>query len=97
MASVEPAAIPTDDRLRSELKSFIVEHLGLKDVDPGAIGDHEPLVGGALELDSIDVLELVTGVEKRYGIRVEDPDVVARAFASVSSLASHIAAHRGGR
>jgi len=81
--------------LRADLKTFIVEHLRLPDVDPGSLADDAPLVGGGLDLDSIDILELVTGIEKRYGVRFEDPDLVQRVFASVDSIAKHIAASRG--
>ena len=44
---------------------------------------------------SNDVLELVTGIEKKYGIRFEDPDLVQEVFASVNSIAEHINAGRG--
>jgi len=89
-----PKGIGKDERLRAELKMFIVEHLKLTDVDPSSLADDAPLVGGGLDLDSIDVLELVTGIEKRYGLRIEDPDLVVKVFTSVSTLASHITAHR---
>ena len=94
MATRDATRAPVEESLRTELKSFIVEHLKLKDVDPASLPDDAPLVGGGLDLDSIDVLELVTGIEKRYGLRIEDPDVVVRVFTSVSTLASHITAHR---
>ena len=94
MANRDPQGFAADERLRAELKTFIVEHLKLTDVDPSSLPDDAPLVGGGLDLDSIDVLELVTGVEKRYGLRIEDPDLVVRIFKSVSTLASHITAHR---
>lgn len=64
-------------------------------MDPAGISDDAPLVGGGLDLDSIDVLELVTGIEKRYGLRFEDPDVVQKVFRSVAGIASHIAAQSG--
>ena len=95
MASSHPRTEASAERLSSELKSFIVEHLKLRDVDPASIADDAPLVGGALDLDSIDVLELVTGVERRYRIRIEDPDLVRKIFASVGTLAGHIASSRG--
>lgn len=81
--------------LRKELKQFIVGHLRLHDVDPSELDDDAPLVGSGLDLDSIDVLELVTGVEKKYGVRFEDPELVQRVFTSVSTIASHLAALRG--
>jgi acyl carrier protein len=81
--------------LKAELKSFIVEHLKLSGVNPDSLKDDAPLVGGGLDLDSIDVLELVTGIEKKYGVRFEDPELVQEVFSSVNSIAKHIAAGRG--
>jgi acyl carrier protein len=97
MATRDSLKAPSDELLRSELKGFIVEHLKLKDVDPASLPDDAPLVGGDLPLDSIDVLELVTGIEKRYGLRIEDPELVVKVFTSVSTLAGHITAHRASR
>jgi len=94
MATRDTGGAAFGDPLRAELKTFIVEHLKLNGVDPSSLADDAPLVGGGLDLDSIDVLELVTGVEKRYGLRIEDPDLVVRVFTSVRTLASHITAHR---
>jgi acyl carrier protein len=94
MATRDATRAPAEEHLRAELKSFIVDHLKLKDVDPASLTDDAPLVGGGLDLDSIDVLELVTGIEKRYGLRIEDPDIVVKVFTSVNTLASHITAHR---
>ncbi len=34
------------------------------------IGDDLELVGGGLSLDSLDLLMLVTGIEKRYGHKI---------------------------
>ncbi|HXI02074.1 MAG TPA: phosphopantetheine-binding protein [Candidatus Saccharimonadales bacterium] len=89
------AGAPSGDALRGEIKRFIVEHLRIPGVDPAQLDDDAPLVGSGLDLDSIDVLELVTGVEKKFGLRFEDPDLVRKVFTSVSSIASHISAARG--
>lgn len=83
-----------NDRLKREIKQFIVEQLRLKDVTPETIGDDEPLVEGSLGLDSIDFLELTVAMEKRYGIKITEADEVRRIFASISAIASHIAQHR---
>lgn len=94
--SAGSAAAPEagDAELRAELKRFIVEHLRIPDVDPDGLDDTAPLVESGLDLDSIDVLELVTGVEKKYGVRFEDPELVQKVFTSVRSIADHISAHR---
>ena len=45
----------------------------------------DPLLDGAL--DSTDVLRLVVHVEERYGVRIDDVDLVPENFATVRSLA----------
>jgi acyl carrier protein len=94
-----PASSTTgsNSALCAELKSFIVEHLRIPDVDPAGLDDDAPLIGSGLDLDSIDILELVTGVEKKYGVRFEDPELVQKVFTSVRSIADHIAAGRVAR
>ena len=80
--------------LLHEIKEFIVTQLRLKDITADAIRDDEPLVEGTLNLDSIDFLELTVAMEKVYGIKVTEADEVRRIFASVESIAGHIATHR---
>jgi acyl carrier protein len=50
-----------------------------------ALTADEPLLDGAL--DSTDVLRLVVHVEERYGVRIEDVDLVPENFATVATLA----------
>lgn len=86
--------IQPDDALRREIKEFIVTQLRLRDVAPGDIRDDEPLADGSLSLDSIDFLELTVAMEKSYGIKITDADDVRQIFATVRSIAEHIARHR---
>ena len=81
--------------LTSELKRFIVRRLRLEQVDPESIEDGAPLVGGGLDLDSIDLLELVVGLEKEYGLKIADVAEGRRILTSVQSLAQFIAGQRG--
>ncbi len=80
--------------LKRELKQFIVRRLRLDTVSPESIADDAPLVGGGLDLDSIDLLELVVGLEKDYGIRIADVAEGRRALASVATLADYVSARR---
>jgi len=76
------------DELKTRIKQLIVKQLKLE-IDPASIGDDAPLFGDAangLGLDSIDALELVLGVEKEFGIKVQDEEVGVKAFASVDAL-----------
>lgn len=58
-----------------------------------ALDDDMPLMGGELDLDSLDVLLLVTGVEKRFGLKFASETVDQAIFKSVRSLARHIERH----
>lgn len=73
-----------------ELKVNLIETLNFEDLQPEDIDADGPLVGGALELDSIDILELVIMVEKEYGIKIDTQELGARVFASLTSLAAYI-------
>ena len=78
--------------LKPRVKALIVRQLKLE-IDPASIGDDAPLFGDAAEglgLDSIDALELVLGVEKEFGIKVQDEEVGVTAFASVNALCDFI-------
>ncbi len=78
--------------LKQRVKELIVRQLKLE-IDPATIQDGAPLFGdgeGSLGLDSIDALELVLGVEKEFGIKVQDEEVGVKAFASVNALCDFI-------
>jgi len=72
-----------------------VRRLRLEAIDPDSIQNAAPLVGGGLDLDSIDLLELVVGLEKEYGLKIADVSEGRRILASVDSLAAFVAARRG--
>jgi len=72
--------------LHRKIKELIIERLQLEGVSPEDIEDGAPLFGDGLGLDSIDALELVIGIEKTFGVRIQDEEVGAKAFASVDAL-----------
>lgn len=79
----------SDAELKERLKRLIVERLKLE-MDPGEIGDADPLFGEGLGLDSIDALELVLGLEQEFGVKIEDEEVGGEALASVDALADFV-------
>jgi acyl carrier protein len=55
------------------------------------ITDDTPLFGPTgLGLDSIDALELVLGLEKEFGVVVEDRVTAVRVLASIRTIAEYI-------
>src|SRR5688572_14447182 len=58
------------------------------------IGDDMPLVGGSFDLDSLDLLLLVTSIEKEFGVRIGDKQISREAFTSVATLAAFLESGR---
>jgi acyl carrier protein len=50
------------------------------------------LLGAIPELDSMAVVSLITGLEERFGIVVDDDDIDGGTFATVGSLADYVGA-----
>ena len=81
---------PSRSELHRKVKELIIERLQLEGMSADDIEDGAPLFGDGLGLDSIDALELVIGIEKTFGVRIQDEEVGAKAFASVDSLVAFI-------
>lgn len=77
-------------KLIEELKIMIVETLNLDDVVPSDISEEEPLFDSGLDLDSIDALELVVSLEKKYEIKIGSSEESKAALESVNTLADLI-------
>lgn len=77
------------------LKVLIIDTLRLDDLTPEQLADDEPLVGGGLELDSIDALEVVVRLEKEFQVKITTSEETKQALASVSALADFIRAQQG--
>ena len=93
-AGAPPEAGGANEALERELAQLIVTELNL-DARPEDIASDSPLYGDGLGLDSIDILEIALVVSKKYGFQLRsDDENNVRIFASLGSLAAHIAAHR---
>jgi acyl carrier protein len=91
-------ATKVDEAIEGELKTLIVESLGLSDVTPERIDATAPLFGpgsGGLGLDSIDALELAMAINKRWGVKTRSDDAENKAiFSSVRALATFVTERR---
>lgn len=82
------------DDLRDQIKTLLVENLMLK-VPKEQIGDDMPLFSPeGLGLDSIDALELVVSLEKKFGVTVPNSETAKRALASVNTIHDYVLANR---
>ena len=82
------------EELRDEIKTLMVENLMLK-VPKEEIADDVLLFSPeGLGLDSIDALELVVSLEKRFGVKVASSEVAKSALASVNTIHDFVVANR---
>ncbi len=83
------------EELMLELKKEIIEVLNLEDMTPDDLEDDAPLFGAdGLGLDSIDALELIVLLAKKYGIKLQDPKDGKKVFKSVRVMAEFVQANR---
>ncbi|HLP12808.1 MAG TPA: phosphopantetheine-binding protein [Flavobacteriales bacterium] len=81
------------NELIEELKKEIISALNL-DLSPADIDAHAPIFGDGLGLDSIDALELIVLMEKKYGIKLTDQKKAKTIFQSVYTMAEFIHSNR---
>jgi acyl carrier protein len=77
------------ETLKQTLKALIIKECD-KDVAPETISDDELLIGGPLELDSLDALQICLAVKDRWDVRIEGGPESRKALASVTALAQTI-------
>jgi acyl carrier protein len=78
------------DQLKQQLKEMIVKDLNMPDVKPEDIDDKAPLFEEGLGLDSLDAVELVVLLQKRFGVQIANMDEGKEAFASIEALARFV-------
>ncbi len=82
------------EELIKELKEEIIKVLNLEEMSPDDIDENEALFGDGLGLDSIDALELIVMLEKKYGIKLVSPSAGKEIFTSVAAIADYVSNNR---
>ena len=77
-----------------ELKEEIIKALNLEEMTPDDIDENEALFGDGLGLDSIDALELIVLLEKKYGIKLDNPAEGKKIFTNVAAIADYVSKNR---
>jgi acyl carrier protein len=80
--------------LIKQLKQDIIEALSLEDVAVDDFDADTPLFVEGLGLDSIDALELILLMERKYGVKIEDPKERRNVLRNVRAMAECISNHR---
>jgi len=76
--------------LETELKELIINELGMKHVTLSEFKDDTPLFAEGIGLDSLDAVELVVLLQRKYGVRIENIEANHEVLATIASLAAFI-------
>lgn len=76
-----------------EVRDVVVDALGIHD-RADTLTESTPLLGGMPEFDSLAVVEVITVIETRFGIDVDDLDLTGEVFETLGSLSSFVDEHR---
>ena len=80
----------TIDELIPQLKTQILECLHIEGMAPEELDEDMPLFGDYTGLDSIDALELVVMLDKKYGIKINDSKAARKILVNVRTIAEYV-------
>ena len=78
--------------VKEQLKTIIIRSLRICDLSPDALRDDQPLLGGDLEIDSIDILQLILEIERHFSIKLVEGEFDEGSWKSIDRLAASIEA-----
>lgn len=81
--------------LEKELVAMIIDECNVIE-PPATVSPDAPIVGpqSPFGLDSLDAVEVVVGVQKKFGVRIGNQETSRQIFRSLRTLAKHIEENR---
>jgi len=78
--------------IKSACKELILEVLAIEDVEAAEILDEVSLLSGenTITIDSIDVLEVVVAIQKKFQVKIQDQNHARLVVNSVDTIAEFI-------
>jgi len=82
----------TLDDIKFETRKLILEILNIEDVEPEEISTNISLLSGenTITIDSIDVLEVVVAIQKKFQVSIRDQNHARLIVNTVDSIAEFI-------
>lgn len=74
--------------IQSLLRRFIVDNF-MHELDHQVLGDDDPLIEKGI-IDSLGLIRLLSFLEERFGIQIEETEVEVENFRSLNALRSFI-------
>lgn len=73
--------------IKEQLKIIILNSLRIPDLSSADLRDDQPLLGGDLEIDSIDILQLILDIERHFGIKLVGGKFEKEEWSNIDALA----------
>ena len=85
------------EELKNEIKVLILDTLKISDIKPEEIDNSEPLfgTGNTIGLDSIDAIEIIMALQKKYDVRLDDQNLARVILTSIDTIAEFISKDKG--
>ena len=83
---------PLDPEILDQIRAILRRDLKLSATTP--LPEDMPFFGGDIDLDSLDMLLLVTSIERHWGVRIPNESVGKEVFHTVATLARYVQEHR---
>lgn len=82
----------SQDQLKHEIKQLIIDTLNIKDVKPEDVPNDAALFGenNPMGLDSIDGIEIIMAVQRKYNVRMDDQNVARFILESINTIAEFV-------
>jgi acyl carrier protein len=80
------------EQLKYDIKQLIIDTLKIKDVKPEDVPDDAPLFSSdnVLGLDSIDGIEIIMAVQRKYEVRIDDQNLARFILESINTVADFV-------
>jgi acyl carrier protein len=78
------------EQIKTSLKDILVDRLAIDLSEVDSSDDASLFDDKGWGIDSIDVLDLVLGVEKSFGVRIDQDEDIKSHFQSIQTLAAYI-------
>jgi acyl carrier protein len=84
------------DNLVQDLTEMLIEACRVAGPLPAEISPDAPLIGpdSPFDLDSLDAVEIVVAVQRKYNVRIESTESSRQVLQSLRTLADYIRRHR---
>ena len=80
------------EEIKLEVKKLIIETLKFENVRPEDILDDKNFFSGenTIKIDSIDVIELVVSIQKKFNVKIDDQNLAKDVINTVNSIAEFV-------